>query len=56
MNHVNVNHDKGVIFKYTDRNGNVVKAVALHSDQKPEFSNYRKVFPVLIHFIILTKM
>lgn len=36
--------NKGVIFKYTDRNGNVVKAVALHSDQKPEFSNYRKVF------------
>lgn len=35
---------KGVIFKYIDRNGDVVKAVALHSDQKPEFSNYRKVF------------
>lgn len=35
---------KGVIFKYTDRNGNVVKAVALYSDQKSEFSNYRKVF------------
>lgn len=35
---------KGIIFEYVDKNGIMVKAVALHDEQKPCYSNYRKVF------------
>lgn len=35
---------KGVIFKYKDKNGEVVKAVALNEEQNSRFSDYGKVF------------
>lgn len=35
---------KGVIFKYVDKNGVMVKAVALSDEQHSHFSNYGKVF------------
>lgn len=35
---------KGVIFKYVDKNGVAVKAVALNNEQHFQFSDYGKVF------------
>ena len=35
---------KGVIFKYMDKNGVTVKAVALNDEQDSQFSDYGKVF------------
>ena len=35
---------KGIIFKYMNKNGKIVKAVALHDDQKTCYSSYGKVF------------
>ena len=35
---------KGIIFKYKDKNGAIVKAVALNDEQHSNFSNYGKVF------------
>ena len=35
---------KGVIFKYMDKNGATVKAVALNDEQDSQFSDYGKVF------------
>lgn len=35
---------KGVIFKYVDKNGVTVKAVALNNEQHSQFSDYGKVF------------
>lgn len=35
---------KGVIFKYMDKNGVTVKAVALNDEQDSLFSDYGKVF------------
>lgn len=35
---------KGAIFKYMDKNGVTVKAVALNDEQDSQFSDYGKVF------------
>lgn len=35
---------RGVIFKYVDKNGVTVKAVALNDEQHSQFSDYGKVF------------
>lgn len=35
---------KGVIFKYKDKNGEVVKAVALNDEQHSQFYNHGKIF------------
>lgn len=35
---------KGIIFKYKDKNGEIVKAVALNDEQNPTFLDYGKVF------------
>ena len=35
---------KGIIFEYKDKNGEVVKAVALNNEQHSQFSDYWKVF------------
>lgn len=35
---------KGVIFKYVDKNGVTVKAVALNDEQHSQFSDHGKVF------------
>ena len=35
---------KSVIFKYMDKNGVTVKAVALNDEQDSQFSDYGKVF------------
>lgn len=35
---------KGIIFKYKDKSGEIVKAVALNDEQHSQFSNYGKVF------------
>lgn len=35
---------KGVIFKYKDKDGVTVKAVALNDEQHSQFSDYGKVF------------
>ena len=35
---------KGVTFKYMDKNGVTVKAVALNDEQDSQFSDYGKVF------------
>lgn len=35
---------KGVIFKYMDKNGVTVKAVALNDEQDSQFSDYGKMF------------
>jgi hypothetical protein len=35
---------KGIIYKYTDNEGETVKAVALNDEQSFHFSDYRKVF------------
>ena len=35
---------KGVIFRYVDKNGVTVKAVALNNEQHSQFSDYGKVF------------
>jgi hypothetical protein len=35
---------EGTIFKYTDKEGKEVKAVAFNDEQTPAFSDYGKVF------------
>ena len=35
---------KGVIYRYVDKNGVTVKAVALNNEQHSQFSDYGKVF------------
>jgi hypothetical protein len=35
---------KGIIFKYTDKNGEEKKGVAFHDEQKTFFPGQRKVF------------
>lgn len=35
---------KGIIFQYANKNGEIVKAVALNDEQHSEFSDYGKVF------------
>lgn len=35
---------KGVIFKYVNKAGETIKAVALNEDQSPAYSDFRKVF------------
>ena len=35
---------KGIIFEYKDKNGEVVKAVALNNEQHSQFSDHGKVF------------
>jgi hypothetical protein len=40
---------KGVIFKYTDKDGKEVKAVALNDEQKPAFSDYRKALLLILN-------
>lgn len=38
------NSNKGIIFEYKKRDGTTQNALALYSDQRPEFSKYGKVF------------
>lgn len=35
---------KGIIYKYTDKEGETVRAVALNDEQHSQFSDYGKVF------------
>lgn len=35
---------KGIIFQYENKNGEIVKAVALNDEQRTQFSDYGKVF------------
>ena len=35
---------KGIIFQYENKNGEIVKAVALNDEQHSEFSDYGKIF------------
>ena len=40
---------KGVLFKYTDKRGDEVKGVAFYDDQKPAFSDHKKVLLRLLN-------
>ncbi|MDR2009935.1 MAG: hypothetical protein LBQ22_05590 [Bacteroidales bacterium] len=40
---------KGIIFKYTNKDGEEVKAVAFNDEQKPAFSDHRKAFLRLLN-------
>lgn len=35
---------KGIIYKYVDKDGQTVRAVALNNEQHSQFSDYGKVF------------
>ena len=39
-----IDMSKGVIFKYVDKNGVTVNAVALNDEQHSQFYNYGKMF------------
>jgi hypothetical protein len=36
--------NSGFIYQWTDKNGNIQIGIAYHIEQKPAFSNYKKVF------------
>jgi hypothetical protein len=40
---------QGVIFKYKTKEGTEQKAVAVHSEQTPAYSNFRKAFLRLLN-------
>jgi hypothetical protein len=40
---------KGIIFKYTDKDGKEVKAVAFNDEQTPAFSDYGKVLLYILN-------